>query len=321
MRYVKGRRAAFTLIELLVVIAVIAVLAGLLMPVIAKARWSARVTACQSNLRNLHQALMMYQISQGGGKYYPPWLTYLGDPRKDANHLDANGDSDYEEDLAQSAAPDYIDDPNTFICPADPTAGQEGNRDSTWQWEGQSGDEATFDEFQNPDVDWHADWDFSDEDNTEYDKVPCSYLYEFCGEVCEWAQSNIDGGAVPCAPLDDPAAELIWLKHVGANKWEKSDWPNVPDVDDFMRAADTNRDDKLSWGEMKMMNVMGRSVTSGGAQYKLPSMEGRLPLVRCYWHVDGPAVDKDSPRVLNVNLGGHISMGYFFWQRDIGIGN
>jgi len=228
MRCKKGLTAGFTLIELLVVVAVIAVLAGLLMPVIAQARWNAKVTACQSNLRSLSQALVMYQINEGGGRYYAPWLTYLGDPRRDPNHVDSSGESDYEEALARSAAPGYIDDPDAFICPADPTAGEEGNRDSTWRWAGAATDQSEFDQFQNPDVDWHEDWDFT-KDNTEHDKVPCSYLYEFCAEICEWAQDTIDNYNSP--PLSSPndndesrAPELEWLKWVESqNRWVKSD--------------------------------------------------------------------------------------------------
>ncbi len=86
-----------------------------------------------------------------------------------------------------------------------------------------------------------------------------------------------------------------------------------------MKVADTDRNMELSWAEMKMMNVMGRSVTSGGSRYKLPAMDEKLPLIRCYWHVGGSPVDRESRSVLNVNLGGHFSQGYFFWQRDIGI--
>jgi len=326
MRRKKELGSGFTLVELLVVIGVVAVLAGLLMPVISQARRNANVTTCQSNLRGLSQALVMYQINEGGGRYYVPWITYLGDPRRHPNHLDASGESDYEEALAESAAPGYIDDPNAFVCPADPTAGEEGNRDSTWRWGGAASDQSEFDEFQNPDVDWHEHWDFT-ADNTEHDKVPCSYLYEFCAEICEWAHVTIDDyNTVPLSSPNDAdesrAPELEWLKRIGPDRWIKSDYPDVPDVDDFMRVADTNHDGKISWGEMKMMNVKGRSVTKKEAfgsttRYRLPAMEGKMPLIRCFWHVDGPAVDRDSRKILNVNAGGHISQGYFMWQRDL----
>lgn len=50
----------FTLIELLVVIAIIAILAGILFPVFAQARESARQTSCLSNTKQLATATLMY---------------------------------------------------------------------------------------------------------------------------------------------------------------------------------------------------------------------------------------------------------------------
>lgn len=54
------RRRAFTLIELLVVIAIVAILAAILFPVFARARETARRSACASNLRQIGLAFAQY---------------------------------------------------------------------------------------------------------------------------------------------------------------------------------------------------------------------------------------------------------------------
>jgi prepilin-type N-terminal cleavage/methylation domain-containing protein/prepilin-type processing-associated H-X9-DG protein len=77
-------RRGFTLIELLVVIAIIATLAAILFPVFARAREKARQASCQSNLKQICLAALMYSqdyderlVPNHTGAQVPPGVSWV----------------------------------------------------------------------------------------------------------------------------------------------------------------------------------------------------------------------------------------------------
>src|SRR5262245_10407065 len=73
---IRNQRAGFTLIELLVVISIIALLIGILLPALSKARDSAKVTLNLSNQKQLATATAYY-LNEFKGCFFPHEGNYM----------------------------------------------------------------------------------------------------------------------------------------------------------------------------------------------------------------------------------------------------
>ena len=79
----RGDRA-FTLIELLVVIAIIAILAGMLLPALAKAKGKSQSIKCGSNMRQISLAVTMHADEREGAL---PIATNFAEPKSSPHRI------------------------------------------------------------------------------------------------------------------------------------------------------------------------------------------------------------------------------------------
>jgi prepilin-type N-terminal cleavage/methylation domain-containing protein len=102
--------SAFTLIELLVVIVIIAILAGMLLPLLARSKEQARRMHCTNNLRQIGLGITMYRDDN---RDLPP--LYLVNPTNKTYGY-PGGNRPYLEK-------GYVENTNSFVCLSDRTRG------------------------------------------------------------------------------------------------------------------------------------------------------------------------------------------------------
>ena len=113
----KKKDGAFTLIELLVVIAIIAILAGMLLPALAKAKAKAQKIKCASNLKQIGLAFRLFATDHDD--LFPMQVSYANGGSSEAVPRLRNGEADPYIWMHFGAMRNELETPKVCVSPSD----------------------------------------------------------------------------------------------------------------------------------------------------------------------------------------------------------
>jgi len=130
-------RRGFTLVELLVALAIVALLAGLLLPVLVRAKSQAQGMSCLNNLRQLQATMFLYAADNNdlvvwNSSYVKRSWVYSGDYGLSIGKPQGMTNTQWLIDPQYAAYADYIHATSIYKCPGDKTTVLIGGRTHPW---------------------------------------------------------------------------------------------------------------------------------------------------------------------------------------------
>jgi type II secretory pathway pseudopilin PulG len=304
------------MVELVVVMGIMGIMASLLLPALVNARLEGRKAQCTAQLRQLGQAMVMYDIDHDRVfENYPDRLTHLFDLG-------------------------YVRDSRIFVCPMDSTKAVKGGpSNATTLKPGNAKDDKSY---------WAERDGISSNGMREKN---CSYLYEFSTRFCQGYGKNVDGlwewsgsgfgtdALVSWFSFDDDSGDIGDNAYVnngdGGYSFNYAIYtPASP------RRVDRDANMSVSWQEAKFAqlyegDVYTTGVAGPGDMYVPASWSDEpyfniglddvaqhgyprtwMPIVRCFWHMDPKKVDDETmEQVLNLAVDGNTFYSVPGWEQ------